>query len=77
MNDTTQKDSSSLFSYHTFMFPFTFSCPNNEITKSWELKPYVEKYNEITYFHPFFKKSMLTKTESESSAFYTKKEVKN
>ena len=67
-----------IYSHHTFMFPFIFDIKNKiEILKGWEFKKYEDEYNEIAYFHTFFKNSMFTKEEDKNSAFYTKEEYKD
>ncbi len=64
-----------IISYHTFMLPFIFELEDKkEIVSKFEFKPYKDEYNELAYFHKFFKSSMFSKDENENSSFYQFKE---
>jgi len=65
-----------IHSYHIFMLPFIFD-KQEDIVKGWSFKPYEDNYNEIAYFHDFFRDSMFAKKEDKNSAFYTKEEYEN
>ncbi len=73
------KENNTIISHHTFMFPFIFNEEDKtEILKDWTYKPYQENYNEIAYFHSFFKESMFTSNEKEAnSSFYTQDKYQN
>lgn len=61
------KNQEKIYSYHTFMLPFTYekNC-KKDIIKGWQKGKYNFSYNEKAYFHDFFIKSI------DSAAFYTR-----
>ena len=73
--------SDTIYSCHNFMLPFIIECDDYERdiikAKSWQYKKYKDNYNEIAYFHSFFKDSMFTKDEDANSLFFTKDEYRN
>ena len=79
------QEKATIISHHTFMFPFIIKGENDNdyeknkksIIKDWDYKEHDDNYNEIAYFHSFFKKSMFTKDEKPNSSFYTKDSYKN
>lgn len=72
------QEKATIISHHTFMFPFIFENKYEKlIIDGWEHQKYENNYNEIAYFHSFFKKSMFTQNESDNFSFYTKSSYKN
>lgn len=62
-----QEQKSKIYSYHTFMLPFTYEQKNKEeIVQKWKLASYEMGYNEEAYFHDFFKNSI------KKADFYTR-----
>ncbi len=73
--------SQDIYSHHTFMLPFIIEHDEDKRevikAKGWQYRKYRENYNEIAYFHSFFKDSMFTKDEDANSSFYTKDEYRD
>ena len=69
-----KEDKEKIYSYHTFMLPFTYGISNKKkIIKDWEKTKYDVGYNQQSYFHKFFKDSMY----SNNIEIYNKESFKN
>jgi hypothetical protein len=70
------KKEETIYSYHTFMLPFSFDKKDKkEIIKSYKKKEYNIGYNQEAYFHDFFKNSLFHNTDYYINDIYNNSEL--